>query len=334
MLLNYMLWHSVHILLSIIVIHILILIAVAYFTLIERKTLAVSQRRQGPNAIGFLGLLQPLADGLKFFIKERVSPGTSNKVLFIFAPILTFVISMFGWSLVPFSAHGTLAEVDLGALYLLGIASLGVYGILVAGWSSNSKYAYLGALRSAAQVISYELVLGFTICAIAGIGGSFSLADIVESQRNVFFGFAFFPLFFIFFVAGLAETNRHPFDLPEAESELVSGYNVEYASMLFAMFSLSEYSCMLLMSALHTILFFGGWLPIIECRALSELPGSFWFALKMSAFVEMYVWARAGLPRYRYDQLMGIGWRDCLPLLLGYTVFIYVGLYLFDALPY
>jgi len=320
------------ILLKILIIIVPLLISVAYFTLAERKILGAIQRRRGPNVVGTFGLLQPLADGFKLLVKETVLPSNANKFLFILSPIITFVISLLGWAIIPFDKYATLAEIDLGLLYLLAISSLGVYGIIMSGWSSNSKYAFLGALRSAAQMVSYEVSIGFTVATIVICCGSFNLQLIIESQKNIWFIVPFFPLFLIFFTSALAETNRHPFDLPEAEAELVSGYNVEYSAMGFALFSLGEYANMLLMSSLNVILFFGGWLAPLAF--LNFIPGSIWFSFKVCFFVILYVWIRAALPRYRYDQLMGLGWKIFLPASLVYLMFTFCILVSFNLLPY
>jgi len=319
-------------LIKILIVVVPLLISVAYFTLAERKILGAIQRRRGPNVVGVYGLTQPLSDGFKLLVKETVLPSSSNKFIFIISPIITFVISLMGWAVIPFDKYATLAEINIGVLYLFAISSLGVYGIIMSGWSSNSKYAFLGALRSAAQMVSYEVSIGFIIVTIVLCSGSFGLQTIIESQKNVWFVVPFFPLFLMFFVSALAETNRHPFDLPEAEAELVSGYNVEYSAMGFALFSLGEYSNMLLMSALNTILFFGGWLPPLS--VLSFIPGAFWFGIKICFFVALYVWMRAALPRYRYDQLMGLGWKVFLPLSLTYLMLTFSILVSFNMLPY
>ena len=303
---------------KILIIIVPLLISVAYFTLAERKILGAIQRRRGPNVVGVYGLLQPLSDGFKLLVKESILPSNANKFIFIISPIITFVISLMGWAIIPYDKYASLAEVNVGVLYLFAVSSLGVYGIIMSGWSSNSKYAFLGALRSAAQMVSYEVSIGFIIVTIVICCGSFNLQIIIESQKNVWFIIPFFPLFLMFFVSALAETNRHPFDLPEAEAELVSGYNVEYSAMGFALFSLGEYSNMLLMSSLNVILFLGGWLP--PFAFLSFIPGSVWFGIKICLFVILFVWMRAALPRYRYDQLMGLGWKVFLPISLGYLL--------------
>jgi len=305
---------------------------VAYFTLAERKVMGAIQRRRGPNVIGVFGLLQPLADGFKLLVKETILPSSSNKFLFVISPIITFVISLMGWAIIPYDQYSTLAEINIGILYIFAVSSLGVYGIIMSGWSSNSKYAFLGALRSAAQMVSYEVSIGFIIATIVVCCGSFNLQSIIESQKNIWFIIPFFPLFLMFFVSALAETNRHPFDLPEAEAELVSGYNVEYSAMGFALFSLGEYANMLLMCALNVILFFGGWLPPLAI--LSFIPGSIWFGLKICFFVILYIWMRAALPRYRYDQLMNLGWKVFLPISLTYLMITFFILISFNMLPY
>ena len=287
----------IFILLKILVIVVPLLISVAYFTLAERKILGAIQRRRGPNVIGVFGILQPLADGLKLFIKEAILPSSANKYVFELSPVVTFIVSLMGYAIIPFDKYAIFADINIGILYLFAMSSLGIYGIVMSGWSSNSKYAFLGALRSTAQMVSYEVSIGFIIVIIAVCVGSFNLSSIVESQQNIWYVVAFFPLWLMFFVSALAETNRHPFDLPEAEAELVSGYNVEYSAMGFALFSLGEYANMLLMSAFNVILFFGGWLPPIEF--LSFIPGSFWFGIKIGFFVILFVWMRAALPRYR-----------------------------------
>ena len=319
-------------LIKILIIIVPLLISVAYFTLAERKILGAIQRRRGPNFIGVYGLLQPLSDGLKLFAKETVIPSNANKFIFIISPLITFTISLMGWAIIPFDKYAVLSEINVGVLYLFAISSLGVYGIIMSGWSSNSKYPFLGALRSTAQMVSYEVSIGFVIVTIVVCCGSFNLLSIVESQKNIWFVIPFFPLFLIFFVSALAETNRHPFDLPEAESELVSGFNVEYSAMGFALFSLGEYGNMLLMSSFNVILFFGGWLPPLQI--LGFLPGSFWFGLKMCFFVVLFVWIRAALPRYRYDQLMNLGWKAFLPLSLTYLMLTFCILVSFNMLPY
>jgi NADH-quinone oxidoreductase subunit H len=309
-----------------------LLISVAYFTLAERKILGAIQRRRGPNVIGVFGLLQPLSDGLKLFAKESIIPSNSNKFIFVLSPIITFTISLVGWAVIPFDKYAMLSDLNIGITYLFAVSSLGVYGIIMSGWSSNSKYAFLGALRSAAQMVSYEVSIGFIMITVVICCGSFNLQTIIENQKNVWFVIPFFPLFLMFFISGLAETNRHPFDLPEAEAELVSGYNVEYSAMGFALFSLGEYSNMLLMSSLNVILFFGGWLS--PFKFLNFIPGSFWFGLKVCIFVILFIWMRAALPRYRYDQLMNLGWKAFLPISITYLMLTFCILISFNMLPF
>ena len=321
------------IILKILVIIIPLLISVAYFTIAERKIMGSIQRRKGPNVIGFLGLLQPLADGLKLFTKESILPSNSSIIIFLFAPILTFILSLIGWSVIPFSEKIVLADLNVGILYLFATSSLSVYGIVMAGWSSNSKYPFLGALRSAAQMISYEVSIGFIIVNVCLCVGSFNLSAIVLSQQSIWFFVPLLPMFIMFCVSMLAETNRHPFDLPEAEAELVSGYNVEYSAMTFALFFLGEYANMLLMSSFASILFLGAWLPLLNIFPLNIFPGSFWFSLKVSIGVLFFILTRAALPRYRYDQLMHIGWKCFLPLSLGYLLFTVGILISFNWLP-
>jgi len=323
----------ISILLKIISIIIPLLISVAYFTIAERKLMGIIQRRKGPNVIGFIGLLQPLADGLKLFAKETILPSNSNLIVFLFAPALTFILSLIGWAVIPFSEEVVLADLNVGILYLFAVSSLSVYGIVMAGWSSNSKYPFLGALRSAAQMISYEVSLGFIIINVCICAGSFNLTSIVLAQEKIWYFIPLFPAFVMFSISMLAETNRHPFDLPEAEAELVSGYNVEYSAMTFALFFLGEYANMLLMSSVITILFLGGWLPIFDFFIFNLVPGVVWFSLKISLGVLFFILTRATLPRYRYDQLMFIGWKCFLPLSLGYMLFTSGLLISFNWLP-
>eukprot|EP00797_Seminavis_robusta_P035562 Sro884_mit_g215630.1 nad1 (329) ;mRNA; r:4391-5377 len=310
-----------------------VLIAVAFFTVAERKIMGAIQRRRGPNVIGFMGLLQALADGLKLFVKETTLPSNSNLIVFILAPMISFVLSLISWAVIPFSYKLVAADINLGVLYLLAISSLNVYGILLAGWSSNSKYSYLGALRSAAQMISYEISIGFIILTTILCAGSFNLSTIVLAQTKIYFIVPLFPMFILFYISMLAETNRHPFDLPEAEAELVSGYNVEYSAMTFALFFLAEYSNMLLMSALSSILFLGGWLPLFNIFPLDLLPGSFWLSIKIVIGVVFFILTRATLPRYRYDQLMQLGWKSFLPLSLSFMLLTASILICFNWLP-
>ena len=310
-----------------------LLISIAYLTIAERKLLGSIQRRKGPNVVGFLGLLQPFADGLKLFSKETILPKDSSVYIFIMAPLITFMLSLIGWSVIPLSDTILISDINLGVLYLFAISSLGVYGIILAGWSSNSKYPFLGSLRSAAQMISYEVSIGLIIVNVCLCAGSFNLSTIVMAQKNIWFIFPLFPMFVLFYISMLAETNRHPFDLPEAESELVSGYNVEYSAVTFALFFLGEYANILLMSAFSSLLFLGGWLPLFDVPPFNLLPGSFWLSLKILFSVIFFIMARAALPRYRYDQLMDIGWKSILPLSLGYLVFTSGILISFNWLP-
>jgi NADH-quinone oxidoreductase subunit H len=310
-----------------------LLISVAFFTVAERKIMGAIQRRRGPNVIGFIGLLQALADGLKLFVKETTLPTTSNIGIFLLAPILTFILSVIGWAVIPFSHKVVLADINLGILYLFAVSSLSVYGIILAGWASNSKYAYLGGLRSAAQMISYEISIGFIILSVALCVGSLNLSKIVLAQSDVWLIVPLLPLFGMFYVSMLAETNRHPFDLPEAEAELVSGYNVEYSAMTFALFFLGEYANMLMMCSISSILFLGGWLPPLNIFPLSFLPGSLWFSIKVVIGVYFFILTRATLPRYRYDQLMYLGWKCFLPLSIGYLMLTVGILISFNWLP-
>nr|YP_010152744.1 NADH dehydrogenase subunit 1 [Aureoumbra lagunensis]QQW50392.1 NADH dehydrogenase subunit 1 [Aureoumbra lagunensis] len=325
--------HVSFIFLALLLMIVLLLVAVAFFTLVERKFMGSIQRRKGPNVVGFVGILQPFADGLKLFAKETILPSNANFILFIFAPILTFVLSLLGWVVIPFNENCVIADLNIGLLFLLTISSLGVYGIVLAGWSSNSKYAFLGGLRSAAQMISYEVSIGFILISVVVCVGSFNISEIILAQSNCWFIVPLFPMFLIFFISALAETNRHPFDLPEAEAELVSGYNVEYSAMGFALFFLGEYSNMLLMSSLTSILFLGGWHKFIDVFPFSNIPNSLNFAIKIAVFVIAFIWARAALPRYRYDQLMYIGWKIFLPLSISWFLLTVSLLLSFDFLP-
>lgn len=310
-----------------------LLISVAYLTLLERKVMASMQQRKGPNVVGFFGLLQPFADGLKLLIKETVLPSSANIGIFILAPILTFLLSLVTWAVIPIGNNLAFVDINIGVLYLLAISSLGVYGIITAGWSSNSKYAFLGALRSAAQMISYEVSMGLIIISVLICAGSLNLTEIVISQKETWYVYPLFPLFLMFFISALAETNRAPFDLPEAEAELVSGYNTEYAAMGFALFFLGEYSNMIMMSSMLTIFFLGGWLAPFNIFLFNFLPGIFWFGLKTTIILFVFIWVRAAFPRYRYDQLMRIGWKIFLPFSLGWVILIVGILISFDFLP-
>jgi NADH-quinone oxidoreductase subunit H len=321
------------ILLKILSITVPLLLAVAFFTVAERKIMGAIQRRRGPNVIGFIGLVQAIADGLKLLVKETILPSNSNLGIFLLAPVLSFILSLIGWAVIPFSHTIVLADINLGILYIFAISSLNVYGLILAGWASNSKYAFLGALRSTAQMISYEISIGFIVLSIAVCVGSLNLSKIILAQKEVWLLIPLFPLFVMFYISMLAETNRHPFDLPEAEAELVSGYNVEYSAMTFALFFLGEYSNMLLMSALSSVLFFGGWLPPFNIFPLTLVPGSIWFSIKVGIGAVFFILTRATLPRYRYDQLMHLGWKCFLPLAIGYLMFTVGILISFNWLP-
>ena len=294
--------------------------AVAYLTLMERKVIASMQLRKGPSVVGPFGLFQPLADALKLMLKEVILPKESNKILFLIAPIITFVLALIGWAVIPFSETFVVANLNVGVIYLLASSSLGVYGVIIAGWASNSKYAFLGAIRSSAQMISYEVSIGLIIISVVLCAGSLNLSEIVLSQKDQWYILPMFPMFLLFFISALAETNRHPFDLPEAESELVAGYNVEYSSMPFSMFFLGEYANMILISAFASILFLGGWLPPFDCDFCNAIPGFIWLCGKIFILLFCFIWVRATLPRYRYDQLMRLGWKVFLPLSLIWVV--------------
>ncbi|MGH7036321.1 MAG: NADH-quinone oxidoreductase subunit NuoH [Stellaceae bacterium] len=301
-----------------------LLLAVAYLTYAERKVLAAAQLRRGPNVVGPFGLLQPIADGLKLLMKETVIPTGANRGVFIAAPILTFVLSLIAWAVIPFDQGVVIANINVGILYLFAISSLGVYGIIMAGWSSNSKYAFLGALRAAAQMVSYEVSIGFVMVSVLLCVGSLNLSAIVEAQKTVWFCIPLFPMFVVFFISALAETNRSPFDLVEGESELVAGFFVEYSSMSFALFYLGEYANMILMSAITSVLFLGGWLAPFGWQpftgVLGHLWSVLWFAAKISFVLFCFLWVRATMPRFRYDQLMRLGWKVFLPLSLFWLV--------------
>lgn len=318
---------------SILLVIIPLLIAVAYLTLAERKVIGAMQLRKGPNVVGPLGLLQPIADAVKLMFKETIIPTKANPVIFVFAPMITFILAIMGWAVIPFSENGAIAEINVGVLYLFAISSLGVYGIIIAGWSSNSQYAFLGAIRSAAQMVSYEVAIGFVIITVLLMVGSLNLTDIVMAQKESWFVIPLFPMFVVFFISTLAETNRHPFDLPEAEAELVAGFNVEYSSMAFALFFLGEYANMILMCGITTILFLGGWYPPADIEIFNAIPGFIWFMLKICVLLFFFLWIRASLPRYRYDQLMYLGWKVFLPFSLFWVVLTAGVLVYFDKLP-
>lgn len=321
------------ILLAILAITVPLLLIVAMLTYAERKVIGAMQLRRGPNVVGPFGLLQPFADGLKLMTKETILPAGANKVVFVIAPMLTFVLGLVAWAVIPFDKGLVLADINVGILYLFAISSLGVYGIIMAGWSSNSKYPFLGALRSAAQMVSYEVSIGFVIITVLLCVGSLNLTDIVEAQRGLWFCIPLLPMFVIFFISALAETNRHPFDLPEAEAELVAGYQVEYSAMTFALFFLGEYANMILMSGMTAVLFLGGWLPILDIPPFNWIPGPIWFGLKIAAILFVFIWVRATLPRYRYDQLMRLGWKVFLPFSLLWVAVTAGFLVAFDLLP-
>ncbi len=310
-----------------------LLIGVAYLTYAERKVLAAMQLRKGPNVVGPFGLLQPFADALKMIMKETVIPSGANRLLFLLAPMLTFGLAVMAWAVIPVNDGWAIADINVGILYLFAISSLGVYGIIIAGWASNSKYAFLGALRSAAQMVSYEVSMGFVLVTVLLCAGTLNLSDIVRAQRTVWFALPLFPMFVVFFISALAETNRSPFDLPEGESEIVAGFFVEYSSMSFALFFLGEYANMILMSAMTTILFLGGWLPPFGTEPFIWIPGPLWFIAKICVCLFVFLWVRATFPRYRYDQLMRLGWKVFLPLSLLWLVLTAGALMAFGWLP-
>ena len=320
-------WPTVLIVLSIVAIVAPVVGAAAYMSFAERKVIAAIQLRKGPNVVGPFGLFQPVADGIKVLFKETIIPTGANRVVFLMAPMLTFILSLVAWAVIPFDEGWVLADINVGILYLFAISSLGVYGIIMAGWASNSKYAFLGALRSAAQMVSYEVAIGFVIISVLLCVGSLNLSEIVRAQEGLWFCIPLLPMFVMFFVSTLAETNRAPFDLPEAEAELVAGYNVEYSSITFALFFVGEYANMILMSAMTTVLFLGGWLPLIDIAPFNWIPGAIWFGAKVAFCLFVFLWVRATFPRYRYDQLMRLGWKVFLPgsllwlvLVAGYLV--------------
>ena len=309
-------------------------------TYAERKVIAAMQMRKGPNVVGPFGLLQPFADALKLLTKETIIPAGANRVVFILAPMVTFVLSIVAWAVIPFGEGVVISDINVGILYLFAISSLSVYGIIMAGWASNSKYAFLGALRSAAQMVSYEVSIGFVIITVLLCVGSLNLSDIVRAQAGGFWNWhvlnldpPLLPMAVIFFISALAETNRSPFDLPEGESELVAGYFVEYSSMSFALFFLGEYAAMILMSAMTSVLFLGGWDSPLPFAPFTWIPGLIWFSLKICLCLFVFLWVRATLPRYRYDQLMRLGWKVFLPLSLFWVVFTAGVLVAFDRLP-
>ncbi|MEZ7135271.1 NADH-quinone oxidoreductase subunit NuoH [Komagataeibacter sp. SM21] len=297
-----------------------LLLGVAYLTLAERKVMAAMQLRKGPNVNGPFGVLQAFADAIKMLTKETVIPSSANRMLFLFAPFLTFSLAMVAWAVIPTGNGLAIANINVGVLYLLAISSLGVYGILIAGWASNSKYAFLGGLRSAAQMVSYEVSIGLVIVSVLLAVGSLNLNDIVLAQRHVWFCLPMFPMFIVFFISALAETNRAPFDLPEGESELVAGFFVEYSALAFGLFFLGEYANMFLMSGMVSILFLGGWLPPLGIAPFTWIPGPLWLIAKILFCLFVFIWVRATFPRYRYDQLMRLGWKVFLPFSLAWMV--------------
>ena len=310
-----------------------VLVSVAMIVWLDRRVWAFVQKRQGPNVVGPFGLLQSLADALKYMFKEIIIPSTSNKVIFILAPIVTMTLALISWAVIPFSSTLVLADINVGILYLFAVSSLGVYGIIMGGWASNSKYPFLGAIRSAAQMVSYEVSIGVIIINVLLCVGSLNLNDIVEAQQNLWFIIPLFPMFVIFFISALAETNRPPFDLPEAEAELVAGYQTEYSGMMYAMFWLGEYANILLMCALGSILFLGGWLSPIDFYPFNLIPGAIWLILKILLLFILFALVKAIVPRYRYDQLMRLGWKIFLPLSLIYVVLTASYLFYFNLLP-
>lgn len=331
-------WPTVWILIKIVAIVVPVLLCVAYLTYMERKVIGAMHLRKGPNVVGPFGLLQPIADGVKLFLKETVIPSSASKAVFLIAPMLTFFLALVAWAVIPFGEGMVLADINVGILYLFAISSLGVYGILMAGWASNSKYAFLGAMRSAAQMVSYEVSMGFIIITVLMCVGSLNLSDIVMAQKGEYgalnwFVVPLFPLAVMFFISTVAETNRHPFDLPEAEAELVAGYNVEYSAMTFALFFLGEYANMIMMSAMTAILFLGGWLPPVDIAPFNLVPGPIWLFLKIAFILFIFIWLRATFPRYRYDQLMRLGWKVFLPLSLAGVVIVGGVLVAFDLAP-
>ena len=310
-----------------------VLVAVAMIVWLDRRVWAFVQKRRGPNVVGPFGLLQSLADALKYLFKEIIIPSTSNKVIFILAPIITMTLALISWAVIPFSETYVLADINVGILYLFAVSSLGVYGIIMGGWASNSKYPFLGAIRSAAQMVSYEVSIGVIIINVLLCVGSLNLSEIVIAQKNVWFIIPLFPMFVIFFISALAETNRPPFDLPEAEAELVAGYQTEYSGMMYAMFWLGEYANILLMCAMGSVLFLGGWLSPISIYPFTIIPSAIWLVLKILLLFILFALVKAIVPRYRYDQLMKLGWKIFLPLSLTWVVLTASYLFYFNLLP-
>tara|TARA_B100000575_G_scaffold106632_1_gene84953 strand:- start:232 stop:1230 length:999 start_codon:yes stop_codon:yes gene_type:complete len=310
-----------------------VLVSVAMIVWLDRRVWAFVQKRQGPNVVGPFGLLQSLADALKYIFKEIIIPASSNKVIFILAPIITMTLALISWAVIPFGLNQVLADINVGILYIFAVSSLGVYGIIMGGWASNSKYPFLGSIRSAAQMVSYEVSIGIIIINVLLCVGSLNLNDIVLAQKKMWFIIPLFPMFVIFFISALAETNRPPFDLPEAEAELVAGYQTEYSGMMYAMFWLGEYANILLMCALGSILFLGGWLSPIDIYPFNLIPGAFWLIFKILLLFILFALVKAIVPRYRYDQLMRLGWKIFLPLSLIYVVLTASYLFYFNLLP-
>jgi len=310
-----------------------VLISVAFLVYAERKVLALIQLRRGPNVVGPFGILQSFADALKLLTKENIVPANSNKIVFLLAPIITMVLSLAGWAVIPFAPNWVIADINVGIMYLFAVSSLGVYGIIMAGWASNSQYPFLGALRSAAQMVSYEVSIGFVIITVLLCVGSLNLSKIVEAQETVWFAIPLLPMFVVFFISALAETNRLPFDLPEDESTLVAGFFTEYSSASFVLFFLGEYASMILMSSMTVILFMGGWLPPFDIFPLNAVPGVIWFVIKVIFILFLFIWVRGTFPRYRYDQLMRLGWKIFLPLSLLWVVLTAGFLIVFDMVP-
>lgn len=310
-----------------------VLLAVAYYTYAERKVLGAMQRRQGPMTVGPFGLLQPIADGIKLLSKETIIPSQANRAVFVLAPMMLFTLALVAWAVIPIDYKLVLADINVGILYLFAISSMGVYGIIMAGWASNSKYAFLGAMRSSSQMVSYEVSMGLVIVTVLLCTGSLNLTEIIMADRPVWVQVMLFPMLIVFLVSILAECNRAPFDLPEGESEITGGFMVEYSSMTFALFFLGEYANMILMSAMTVVLFLGGWLPPFGIEALAVVPGFVWFVLKTFLIMFFFLWARATFPRYRYDQLMRLGWKIFLPFTLIWVLVVAGSLIAFDTLP-
>ena len=311
-----------------------VLLSVAFLIYAERKVLGAIQLRKGPNVVGPFGLFQSIADAIKLLTKENIIPSGSNKIIFLIAPIVTMVLSLAGWAVIPFAPGWVVSDINVGIMYLFAVSSLGVYGVIMAGWASNSKYPFLGALRSAAQMVSYEVSIGFVIITVLLCVGSLNLSKVVEAQKTVWFAIPLLPMFIIFFISALAETNRLPFDLPEDEATLVAGFTTEYSSASFMLFFLGEYASMILMSAMTTILFLGGWLPPFDIAPFNYIPAIVWFILKITFILFLFIWVRGTFPRYRYDQLMRLGWKIFLPFSILWVIVTASVLILFDLLPY